>query len=223
MSNPFISVIIPTYNQGEYILEAVKSVLSQTPHLLEVIVIDDNSTDHTREALETLNASNVQYYHQNHLGAGVARNTGVERAQGEWIAFLDADDLWLPQKITLQLACAEDNNSSIIFSHIKQFISPELCVGKLAEITIKNKVMPGYCASTLLIRKKIFNEIGWFNSVYRLGEFMAWYMRLQKSGIPYYLMDDILVLRRIHRNNTSSRNKMARHDYLRVVYEAHNG
>ena len=221
MSKPLISVIIPTYNQKKYILDAIHSILAQTIPALEIIVVDDGSVDNTHEVFNTCQ-TNILYYQQCHQGAGAARNTGVGLAQGEWIAFLDADDLWLPQKLKLQLAFAEAHHSNIIFSHIQQFISPELCRGTLANITLKNEIMPGYCASTLLIKKEIFSDIGYFDPTYTLGEFMAWYIRLQKSRLPFHLIDDVVVRRRIHQDNTSSKNKTMRHDYLRVFYEARN-
>ena len=221
MNKPLVSIIIPTYNHGQYLPEAIDSVLRQSVEPIEIIIIDDGSIDNTEVILKNL-TSNVRYYRQSHQGAGAARNTGVTLAKGKWLAFLDADDLWLPQKLTLQLVCAEQKSVDIVFSHIQQFISPELRVGKLAEIKMNNEVMPGYCASTVLIKKEVFADIGCFNPSYKLGEFMAWYMMMQGNGAPYYLLDDILVRRRVHTNNTSSVNKKDRQDYLRVIYEAQN-
>ena len=93
-----ISVIIPTYNYGRFIKEAVESVLKQTFPVAEIIVVDDGSTDNTEEIVKAL-GEKVRYIKQENNGVGAARNNGVKNSYGDLIAFLDADDLWLPKKI----------------------------------------------------------------------------------------------------------------------------
>jgi glycosyltransferase involved in cell wall biosynthesis len=93
-----ISVIIPTYNSGVFIGEAIQSVLRQTCTDYDIIVIDDGSTDNTRGIIEN-NFPQVRYFYIQNQGAASARNYGIRRARGEFIAFLDADDLWLPEKL----------------------------------------------------------------------------------------------------------------------------
>lgn len=97
-----ISVVIPTYNCQRYILRSIKSVLNQTHPADEVIVVDDGSTDDTAEAIKSF-GDQVRYLYQENAGASTARNTGIEAATGDWIAFLDADDEWLPVKLEAQL------------------------------------------------------------------------------------------------------------------------
>lgn len=103
-----ISVIIPTYNRAHFIHEAVESALNQDiqGYDLEVLVIDDGSTDNTCEVLKAYGDS-IRYIHQENGGAGVARNRGLQEARGEWITFLDSDDLWLPHRLSLQMAVLE--------------------------------------------------------------------------------------------------------------------
>ncbi len=96
-----ISVVIPAYNAGAYIARAIDSVLAQSRLADEIIVVDDGSTDNTAEVV-TRYESGVKYIRQDNAGASVARNTGIEAATGQWIAFLDADDEWLPEKLKLQ-------------------------------------------------------------------------------------------------------------------------
>lgn len=106
--NKLISVIIPTFNRGQFIKEAVESVLNQDvrDYGLEVLVIDDGSTDNTEEVLKGYE-DRIRYIHQANSGAGVARNRGIREARGEWISFLDSDDRWLPFKLSLQMAILE--------------------------------------------------------------------------------------------------------------------
>lgn len=98
-----VSVVIPTYNCGRWVVEAVESALGQTVPPAQVIVVDDGSTDDTAERLAPLVARGVEYVHQANTGVSAARNEGVRRAMGEYVAFLDADDVWHPRKLEFQL------------------------------------------------------------------------------------------------------------------------
>jgi len=100
---PQVSVVIPTYNRAGKVKEAVGSVLDQTFQDLEVIVVDDGSTDDTAEVLTSTFGERIRYYRQPNQGASVARNRGIEEARGEWIAFLDSDDRWLAEKLEWQM------------------------------------------------------------------------------------------------------------------------
>ena len=95
-----VSVVIPTYNCGKYICDAVKSVLSQTYKNIEIIIVDDGSTDNTKEALRSyVYNKQIRYIYQKNKGPAASRNLGVEKAEGDFIAFLDADDLWNEKKL----------------------------------------------------------------------------------------------------------------------------
>ncbi len=115
-----ISVIIPAYNAEEYVGRAIDSVLAQTRQPDEIIVVDDGSTDNTAEVIKSY-GSKVCFIHQENGGASVARNTGIEAARSKWIAFLDADDEWLPEKLQLQiehLRC----NSDLVWTYSNYFV-----------------------------------------------------------------------------------------------------
>ena len=101
-----VSVIIPTYNRTEYVTQAIDSVLAQTYMDYEIIVVDDGSTDKTREVLEPY-MDKITYIYQENTGVSAARNTGIKAAKGEWIAFLDSDDEWLPGKLAVQIRAVE--------------------------------------------------------------------------------------------------------------------
>jgi glycosyltransferase involved in cell wall biosynthesis len=115
---PRVSVIIPTYNRAEYLGAAIESVLEQTCNDLEIIVVDDGSTDGTRSLAQRYHRS-IRYIYLDHCGlSGVTRNRGIAAACGAYIAFLDSDDLWLPNKIERQLAyCAQHPHMGMIFSN----------------------------------------------------------------------------------------------------------
>jgi glycosyltransferase involved in cell wall biosynthesis len=103
MMNPKVSVVIPTYNRAGTVPRAIESVLSQTVDDLEVIVVDDGSSDDTGKVLGEMFGDHIRYFPQVNQGASVARNKGVEEARGEWIAFLDSDDFWEKEKLEWQL------------------------------------------------------------------------------------------------------------------------
>jgi glycosyltransferase involved in cell wall biosynthesis len=103
---PTVSVIIPTYNRANYICEAIDSILAQTYADYEIIVVDDGSTDGTRQALQRwIDDGTICYYYQENRGESAARNHGIRKARGQYIAFLDSDDLFLPTKFEKQVAC----------------------------------------------------------------------------------------------------------------------
>lgn len=115
-NKPLVSVIIPTYNRGRLILDSINSVLNQTYKNIELIVVDDCSTDDTEKTVKSIDDSRIKYIKlEKNSGACVARNKGIEISRGEFIAFNDSDDLWLPEKINSQLDFLYENNAEISF------------------------------------------------------------------------------------------------------------
>jgi len=118
---PKVSVVIPTYNLAKYICETVDSVLMQTYKDFEIIIIDDGSKDDTKQVLSKY-GSKIKYIYQDNRGVAAARNRGIRESKGEYVALLDADDLWLPEKLTQQVAMAEQNPQvSVFFSDAEVF------------------------------------------------------------------------------------------------------
>lgn len=109
---PEVSVIIPTYNREKYVTKAIDSVLAQTYTDYEIIVVDDGSTDNTKEVME-LYMDRIRYIYQENARVSVARNTGIKIAKGEWLAFLDSDDEWLPEKLKNQTTFVQENPSIV--------------------------------------------------------------------------------------------------------------
>lgn len=113
-NTPLVSVIIPFYNNKQWLSEAIESVYSQTYSNYEVILVNDGSKEEISDLLSAF--PTIKYFHQNNSGAGSARNKGIEAATGKYIAFLDSDDLWLPNKLSIQVDYME-NNPDIVWSH----------------------------------------------------------------------------------------------------------
>lgn len=217
---PSISVIIPCFNQSVYLFNAIESVFMQNMAEFEIIIVDDGSTDASEAFYKELeNSRYLSLYRQDNLGAAAARNLGISKATKDYIAFLDADDVWLPHKIELQLAAFRHPTVDMVFTHIEQFISPELMTEALRNKPIKNQLLPGICPSTMLIKHQALKRVGQFNEQLKLGEFIAWYLSSKMHRLESCVLDEVLVRRRIHKNNTSYRNKANRSDYLAIMHQ----
>jgi glycosyltransferase involved in cell wall biosynthesis len=215
-----VSAIIPVFNGERYLREAMESALSQDYPNLEVIVIDDGSTDGSAQIAQsyvTAEGHPLRYCHQQNAGLSAAQNAGVRESSGEYIAFLDCDDIWTPGKIRLQIeAFAHEPELDMVFGLVEQFISPELVRGETGAMKQEAEVMPGYSTGTLLARRDVFQRAGMFSSEFRLGEFLDWYARASDAGLRSTMLNSILLRRRIHKNNMGVRDRDKRADYLRV-------
>lgn len=214
--NKCISVIIPVYNGERYLAEAVGSILAQEYPLLEIIAVDDGSTDRTPELLKSY--TKVRYVRQPRLGASAARNNGVRCSSGQWLAFLDADDLWTRGKLKVQTALLQsDPDLDMVFGYAEQFYSPEFEDSLKGKIQFAEGSMPGYVPGAMLVRKESFLKVGFFNEAFRIGEFIDWYTRALDGGLSSVLARDVVLRRRIHDANTGIRERDSRKDYLRVL------
>jgi glycosyltransferase involved in cell wall biosynthesis len=214
-SHPLVSAVIPVYNCERYLAEAVRSVLAQTYTPIEIVVVDDGSTDRSAEVARSF--SEVQYYRMpSRGGIGPARNLGVEHVRGHLLAFLDADDLWPTDKTELQIAAmTEDPSRDMVFGQVEQFRSPDLPAVPGSEASFPT--MYGHFASSMLIETASFLRAGRFASAFRVGEFIDWYARAQDAGLNSYELPRVVLRRRIHETNTGIRDRGARGDYARAL------
>jgi glycosyltransferase involved in cell wall biosynthesis len=218
--NTLISVIIPVYNCERYLAEALESVLAQTWGRVETVIVDDGSTDGSADVAKRFGSS-VRYDLQPHAGPGVARNRGVELAQGEYLAFLDADDLWVENKLELQMAAFDsDTLPDAVFGHVEQFISPDLPRALTEKIYCPVELVPGRFPGTMLIRSETFRRVGLFSSGLRVGEFIEWYSRATELGLKDVMLPQMVLRRRIHATNSGIVYRDARSDYVRVLKAA---
>ena len=203
-----ISVIIPTYNSGAFISEAIHSVLCQTCTDYEIIVIDDGSTDNTREIIEK-KFPQVRYFYISNQGASKARNYGIQRARGEYIAFLDADDLWLQEKLEKQLKVFNaDHELMMVFTEHRAFDANgfrKAMFSKKERLmkgdVVKNIFLYSYVAlPTVMVRRKVFKEIGCFEENLQVAEDDNLWMRIALK-FRIHLLDEVLVHVRLRENS----------------------
>jgi glycosyltransferase involved in cell wall biosynthesis len=216
-SDPLVSAIIPVYNGERYLVEAVESVLAQTYRPLEILVIDDGSTDGSAEAASRL-APPVRAFLQPHSGAAAARNRGIALARGSFFAFLDADDLWLENKLALQMEAFRDRfELDAVFGHIEQFLSPDLDEDARKKIECPRRILQGRSHVTMLIRQEAFLRVGPFASDWHVGEFLDWYARAVDAGLKNLMLDAVLAKRRLHAGNMGIRMSDRKSDYVRIL------
>lgn len=211
-TSPTVSVIIPAFNAARFLGDAIHSVACQAYPHLEIVVIDDGSTDETSEVVRAF--PQVRYVRQSNRGIASARNTGVREARGELIAFLDADDLWTSNKLPLQLdALREHRDVQIVAGRVEQFID-DSCDQAIA---LPAESGEAYTAGAMLIRRDDFLRVGFLNPALRIGEFVDWHSRAMNFGLREYRLDEVVLRRRIHGGNTTLQRSDSTSDYLAVI------
>lgn len=195
-----ISVIIPVFNGERYVAEALESALGQSYRCIEIIVVDDGSTDHSAAVVQRYSPK-VRYCHQANRGIGAARNAGIDLARGTFFAFLDADDLWPEHKLERQMAAFDrDASLDMVFGHIQQFISPELEDDLKKRVRCPAHSEPGRLPGAMLIKRDAFLRVGHFSAA--IGEALDWMLRAQDLGLKGTMVSDIVLKRRLHSTNS---------------------
>ena len=196
-----VSVVIPVHDQASYIGEALASVFGQEGHRLEVIVVDDGSSDGSLATAQARFPA-IRAIRQDNAGIGAARNRGVDAARGEYLAFLDADDRWPAGSLSRLLAAlAELTGPAMAFGHLRHFLCPSLDQESQARLHCPAGTAPGYFAGAMLIRLDDFRRVGPFEEDLRVGEFAGWLARARDQGLAQAMVEDVVLERRIHLAN----------------------
>lgn len=205
-----VSVVIPVHNGESFIGAAIDSVLTQicnTATITQVIVVDNNSTDDTHRVVSELiharHGDRLTLIREPRPYAANARNAGARLATGTWLAFLDADDLWLPGKLQRQMDARQQHpEAEIFFTLGNEFHSEEVSVEQQAAFPCRPEPYPMLTPTSLLLRRDVFARIGDLPDV-PTGEFFAWYGWARELGFKDYVVPEVLVHRRIHAHNTT--------------------
>lgn len=215
-----VSVIIPVYNGEKYLAQAIESALAQTFERTEVIVIDDGSTDGSAEVAWGFLPA-VKYCYQPNSGTGAARNRGIESASGDFFSFLDADDLWLPEKLSLQMPAFRDNPEiEAVFGHVRQFYSPDLDEADRSKIRCPDEITPGWLPYTMVIKKTAFFRVGMFETNWKVGQDVSWIMRAKEMGLGTHMLPDLLYMRRLHKSNKGITHREFINDRVKILKAA---
>ena len=196
-----ISVIIPLYNKEHYIEDTIKSVLAQTYSNWEAIIIDDGSTDSSAQIAQSFNDPRIRFYKQTNQGVSRTRNRGIELATGEYIAFLDADDQWMPNYLHTMNSLAEQypNYSVFCSAHDGHYIHSLPSGVSVIDDHCKYPFI--YWTGCMLIKKEIFNEIGGFREGIQLGEDRDMWLRIACKYPTIYLNEELAYHPYVTENN----------------------
>jgi glycosyltransferase involved in cell wall biosynthesis len=190
MTQGAVSVVIPVYNNQPYVASAVRSVLAQTRPPEEVIVVDDGSIDSTAEALEPCRAS-IHYVFQQNRGEPAARNRGIQEAHGEYIAFLDGDDLWLPNKLELQMEYLREHPScSLVYTDMSTFDEHGIIDASVKDrfrMTLPTgRIFPSlfmrslFGSGSVVFRKNCLDKVGYFDEDLLVGSDYEMWLRISR-------------------------------------------
>lgn len=221
-----VSVVVPTYNRAATIFESIKSISVQTYRDFEIIVVDDGSTDNTKEVLASLCLRNeIRNFQQSNKGAAAARNKGIAEAQGEYIAFCDSDDLYVPEKLELQVKYLENHpECGLVYSDLMSFCGDQVvCPSYFAERrpyegwVFEKLVERNFITNvSVMVRRKCLEEVGGFNESLRTSEdYEMWLRFTRKFQVGF--IPKILVKVRRHPKNLTSNEQEVYDNHLEVL------
>jgi len=203
-----VAVVIPCWNHGRLLRAALASVTAQTVHPAQVIVVDDGSTDATVHVART--HPGVTLARQTHCGAAAARNVGVALADSEFIAFLDADDLWPPTSLAGRIAALRESGDDGCFGVVEEFRDP---ADEPRPVRPKSHAR---LSGSILVSSDSWARVGTFDPSLAAGEIIDWVARFDAAGLTWNVVDEVVLRRRIHDANTG-RQTSTRRDLLEVA------
>jgi glycosyltransferase involved in cell wall biosynthesis len=201
-----VSVIVPVYNADKYLGEALESIVGQTYSPIEILVVDDGSTDNSVNVAKSFKS--VEIISRKNNGAAVARNIGLKNCRGEFIAFLDADDYWVAHKTQRQMSYFYENPGvDCLAGRFRNFFETGASIPSGINKTdfLDDNLGKMPTLGTLLVRRNVFDRIGLFNPKLRIENDLDWLIRVRDAGIRLVSLDEILMFRRLHESNLSYR------------------
>jgi glycosyltransferase involved in cell wall biosynthesis len=202
MSSPLVSVIVPVCNGERYLGYALQSILDQDYRPLEVIVVDDGSVDSTAPVARSF--EDVRYVYQANQGHGAAMNTGIGLAEGEFLAFLDADDLWVPHKLSIQVRyMIEHPETDYVLAQMRNFLEPGTAPPPRITRDLILADYPALQVGVLLARRAVFDTVGLFDNGYAHAKDVDWFVRATEAGARMAILPQVLLHRRLHGSNRS--------------------
>lgn len=221
MTDPLVSVIIPTYNRAHFLGQAIQSALDQTYPQVEVIVIDDGSTDDTAAVVAGF-GDRVRYVHQENSGVSAARNHGLRLARGATIAFLDSDDLLMPHKLETQIAYLEANPAVGMVYASHEFIHEDGRYHSTCRLHPSSATYHRLLAEckialpSVLVRRSVLNAVGGFDETMRIGEDIDLWVRIARH-YPIGVIEEPLARIRRHAANSARTPDDLRVAYFRII------
>jgi glycosyltransferase involved in cell wall biosynthesis len=211
--SPRISVIIPVHNGEEFLAETIQSVLGQNQPSLEIIVVDNGSTDGTADVARSFGDRLRHVYQDNSGGPSSPRNKGIGLARGELLIFLDADDLWPKTRLETQLPYMDDPETEIVLGHTQRFWARKgtRVYDQFTEPDLAMKL------TASLIRRTVFDKVGLFDTTLRFCDDWDWYMRAREMGIRIVIHPEVAIYYRRHDHNLTNQENLANKELIMVL------
>jgi glycosyltransferase involved in cell wall biosynthesis len=211
---PLVSVIVPVFNGERFLRDAVASIRDQRHEPLEIIVVDDGSTDATRTVVASL-AGEIRYIHQPNAGPPAARNTGLRAARGALVAFLDADDLWTDGKLAIQTGLlAREPAIDVVLGYTEIVYLPAVPGG-----AVPPPSPPAFLFSlgAALIRRSVFDRVGGFDETSRYCDDVDWFLRAKEAGLSVQVHQDVVQRYRRHDANLTNQRALDWHFFISTL------
>ena len=219
MKDGLVSIIMPSWNTGAFIAETIQSVIEQTYTNWELLIVDDCSTDNTDEVVESFQDKRIKYFHNNkNLGAALTRNKAMREAKGEWIAFLDSDDLWIPTKLERQINFMKINRYNFSFTQYEKIDEDSkplnIYVSGPEKVTKRKMYNYDYIGQlTMMYNAKDFGIIQ-IKDIKKNNDYAIRLQLYKKSGTCAYLLKENLAKYRVRNGSIS-------HDKFRKKFKSH--
>jgi glycosyltransferase involved in cell wall biosynthesis len=217
LAEPLVTAAIPVRDGEAYLAEAIESVLAQSRPCDQLIVVDNGSTDRSAEIAAGFGPS-VEIVPEPRPGIGAARNAALGATRGDYLAFLDADDLWEPEKTALQLAAFEtEPQLQLVFGHVRQFASHDLSREDAEGLRVPTDPQPGQHVGAMLARRAAIEAIGPWPEDVRVSDGLAFLLRARELGLRQAMLAETVTLRRVHGGNHSIHNRDERGEFARLL------
>ena len=200
-----ITVVIPCYNQGHFLPEALESLAKCTAGIYKVIIVDDGSTDPaTIEYLEQLNASDYTIIKQVNKGLSGARNTGIRLATTEWVLLLDADNKVRPSFMPIGLLAMEEDKEVAVIYGDGAFFGDQTGIRKQAPFNLQKQMLVNHIDACAMVRRSVFKDVGYFDEEMKHGwEDWEMWLRIAFKGHRFHYIDDVVFDYRVRKNSMS--------------------
>jgi glycosyltransferase involved in cell wall biosynthesis len=217
---PLVTVVIGVYNCERYVGEAIESVLGQTHPAVELIVVDDGSTDRSGDVAKSY-GERVRCIRQENGGMAAARNRAIPEAHGSYLSFLDADDRFPPDKLRSQLAVFEaEPELDVVYGHVTEFLSPDLDDAARALLRAPEHDVPWPTPNLMLVKRESFLRVGLFSTELKVGIGVDWHARANELGLRNAVPPVVVLERRLHADNNGIRQRESKPQYLHVLKAA---
>lgn len=218
-----IGVVLPVYTGERYLDQAIQSVLHQeVDAAIDLVVVIDGATDQCAKTAQEYASEGVSVLkHSVNRGISAARNTGLAHLSTEYIAFLDADDIWPKGRLQPMVDALRANpDLGLCFGMMTEFLCPEISHDRRATLRYNPNPQAAYCAAGSLARTTAFECVGHFDETLTVGEYIDWYARAVHLGVSHHKVPDLVLKRRIHGANFTVRNKSNKQGYGTVLKRA---